>query len=477
MPAAATLEETPAAQTRSAPSSRHAQLLSRFHEVRSFTDALCHDLAPEDCVVQSMPDVSPTKWHLAHTTWFFETFILKKWIAGYRSENEQYAYLFNSYYNAAGDMHRRDLRGLISRPTVEETHRYRSAIDTHIDNLVSDADPNVLVEIEPILILGIHHEQQHQELLITDIKHVFAQNPLHPVFRGRARPPGAPQPDGSASRPCQFIDFDEATIDIGHDGNGFSYDNEGPRHRALILPFALANRPVTNGEYIAFIEDNGYTRSEFWLSLGWMTVNEQRWQGPLYWSKHDGIWWNFTLSGFRPVDRNEPVTHISYFEADAFANWSGARLPTEFEWERASATIDIEGNFVESEMFHPLPSLPHSARASLPAGESGAPRADFAVQSSPAGRGGREAPGEGQLYQMYGDVWEWTRSSYSPYPGYRAEPGALGEYNGKFMCNQYVLRGGSCATSRTHIRRTYRNFFQPEKRWQFTGIRLARDLK
>src|SRR5205823_1174764 len=309
---------------------------------------------------------------------------------------EQYAYLFNSYYNAAGDMHRRDLRGLISRPTVDETHRYRSAVDAHIDNLLSATDQKLRDEIEPILILGINHEQQHQELLITDIKHVFAQNPLHPVFNGRARPPGAPQADGSAIRPYHFVDFDEAIIEIGHDGRGFSYDNEGPRHRALVLPFALANRPATNGEYIAFIEDNGYSRSEFWLSLGWITVNEQRWQAPLYWEKRDGAWWQFTLSGLRPVDESEPVTHISYFEADAFANWSGARLPTEFEWERVALDCPIEGNFVENEQFHPRASTGQNR----------------------------------QLRQLFGDVWEWTRSAYSPYPGYRAAPGALGEYNG-----------------------------------------------
>jgi ergothioneine biosynthesis protein EgtB len=424
-------------------SGRVERLLARFHQIRDFTNSLCADLEPEDYVVQSMPDVSPTKWHLSHTTWFFETFILKKFNPGYRSEIPQYAYLFNSYYNAAGDMHRRDLRGLISRPTVREAQRYRASIDSHIDNLLSGADEKLLDEIEPILVLGIHHEQQHQELLVTDIKHVFSQNPLYPVFRGRARPPGAPKTstDGSAIRPCQFIDFDEQIVEIGHDGRGFSYDNEGPRHRALVPVFSLATRPVTNGEFMAFIEDNGYARPEFWLSLGWMTVNEQRWQAPLYWTKREGAWWNFTLSGFRPVDESEPVTHLSYFEADAFANWAGARLPTEFEWERAALGCPIEGNFVDEENFHPR-ALPTEDR---------------------------------RLHQMFGDVWEWTRSAYSPYPGYRAAPGALGEYNGKFMCNQYVLRGGSCATSRSHIRRTYRNFFQPEKRWQFTGIRLARD--
>jgi ergothioneine biosynthesis protein EgtB len=415
------------------------ELLARFHEVRDFTTSLCRDLAPEDCVVQSMPDVSPTKWHLAHTTWFFETFILKKWMPEYRAEIPEYAYLFNSYYNAAGNMHRRDLRGLISRPTVAEALRYRSSVDSKIDNLMSSAGEQLFREIQPLLTLGIQHEQQHQELLLTDIKHVFAQNPLYPNFRERKI-----DIVSSDVPPMRFVEFAEEITEIGHGGDDFCYDNEQPRHRALVPRFSLANRPITNGEYLEFIEAGGYTRSEFWLSLGWMTVNEQRWEAPLYWSKRDGTWWNFTLSGFRPVDENEPVTHVSYFEADAYANWAGARLPTEFEWERAAAEIPIEGNFVENETFHPA-----------------------TCRSSAADR---------QLAQMFGDVWEWTRNAYSPYPGYRAAPGALGEYNGKFMCNQYVLRGGSCATSRTHIRKTYRNFFQPEKRWQFTGIRLARDL-
>jgi ergothioneine biosynthesis protein EgtB len=429
----------PAKRSHFHPSSARAErLLARFRQLRNFTTALCAGLEPEDYVVQSMPDVSPTKWHLAHTTWFFETFILKQFVPAYQSEIPEYAYLFNSYYNAAGDMHRRDLRGLISRPTVREAQRYRASIDLHIDNLLSDADEKLLDEIEPILVLGIHHEQQHQELLITDIKHVFAQNPLYPIFRAKKIDAGL-----AKRMPMHFTDFDETIISIGHDGHGFAYDNEGPRHHALVPAFTLGSRPVTNGEYIAFIEDNGYTRPEFWLSLGWMTVNEQRWQAPLYWTKRDGAWWHFTLSGFRAVEESVPVTHVSHFEADAYANWAGARLPTEFEWERAALDCPVEGNFVEEENFHP--------RA-------------------------LSAPGDDRhLHQMFGDVWEWTRSAYSPYPGYRAAPGALGEYNGKFMCNQYVLRGGSCATSRSHIRRTYRNFFQPEKRWQFTGIRLARD--
>jgi len=414
-----------------------------------------------------MPEVSPTKWHLAHTTWFFETFILKKWLSRYRAVVPEYAYLFNSYYNAAGDMHRRDLRGLISRPTVEETQRYRASIDACIDDLILKPDEKLFREIEPILTLGIHHEQQHQELLITDIKHVFAQNPLHPVFRENvARVSNLPTAGEGKFETCstmRFIEFDETIVAIGHDGPAFSYDNEGPRHPALVPAFSLASRPVTNGEFIAFIEASGYHRPEFWLSLGWNTVNEQRWQAPLYWTKRDSRWWNFTLSGFRPVDENEPVTHISYFEADAYANWAGARLPTEFEWERAAADLAIDGNFVENKRFHPQAATAQEDRHLACADRHASSPSQHSV-SLPGG-----------LVQMFGDVWEWTRSAYSPYPGYHAGPGALGEYNGKFMCNQYVLRGGSCATSRTHIRKTYRNFFQPDKRWQFTGIRLAHD--
>ena len=430
---------------------RRERLLAHYRKVRAFTTRLCRDLEPEDCVVQSMPDVSPTKWHLAHTSWFFETFVVKAWMPRYRPEVPQYAYLFNSYYNAAGDMHRRDLRGLISRPTVAETYRFRKSIDQCVGQLIEDADETLLAEIEPIVTLGLHHEQQHQELLLTDIKHVLAQNPLYPVFAvagiddsGRGSSGHVQHGPGSTipATAQRFVEFEEAITSIGHEGLGFSYDNEGPRHRALVLPFSLSNRLITNGEYLEFMEAGGYTRSEFWLSLGWTTVNEQRWRAPLYWIERDGAWWNFTLSGLRPVNESEPVTHVSYFEADAYANWAGARLATEFEWERAAAPLPIGGNFVDDELFHPSPAF---------------------------------ASDNGDLQQMYGDTWEWTRSAYLPYPGYKAGPGALGEYNGKFMCNQMVLRGGSCATSRDHVRLTYRNFFQPEKRWQFTGIRLARD--
>ena len=429
--------ESPRTQASPPRSEPAAQLLQRFRAVRDFSIRLCRGLQPEDYVVQSMPDVSPTKWHLAHTTWFFETFVVKVWIQRYRSEVPQYAFLFNSYYNAAGEMHRRDLRGLISRPTVQETYRYRQSIDECVTALVEGADDALLAEIEPVLILGIHHEQQHQELLVTDIKHVFAQNPLYPVFEKSEI-----AIEEQKVAPQNFVEFAEEIALIGHEGSAFSYDNEGPRHRALVNRFSLSTRLVTNGEYLAFIEAGGYTRPEFWLSLGWTTVQEQRWNAPLYWEKRDGAWWNFTLSGFRPVNDSEPVTHISYFEADAYANWDGARLPTEFEWERASVGLPIEGNFVDMNRFHPAPSPQN---------------------------------GQGELQQMYGDVWEWTRSAYLPYPGYRAASGALGEYNGKFMCNQMVLRGASCATSRDHMRATYRNFFPPDKRWQFTGLRLARD--
>ena len=422
---------------------RAEELLARFQQVRGFSETLCATLEPEDCVVQSMPDVSPTKWHLAHTSWFFETFILKVWMPSYQTVVPEYAFLFNSYYNAAGDMHRRDLRGLISRPTVAETFRFPEINRRSHPGITRERrTTNYSPTIEPVFIIGLHHEQQHQELLVTDIKNVFSHNPLHPVFRKRDD-----RIEKRQIAPAGYVDFDETTLEIGHAGSDFSYDNEGPRHRALVLPFSLATRPVTNGEYLAFIEDGGYTRPEFWLSLGWTTVNEPAsggWEAPLYWIKRDGQWWNFTLSGMRPVDESEPVTHVSYFEADAFANWSGARLPTEFEWERAVAGLPIEGNFVDTERFHPAPVAAQPNR---------------------------------KLQQMYGDVWEWTRSAYLPYPGYHAAPGALGEYNGKFMSNQMVLRGGSCATSQNHIRPTYRNFFQPEKRWQFTGIRLARDLK
>ena len=413
--------------------------IDRYRQVRSFSEELCQPLEIEDYVIQSMPDASPTKWHLAHTSWFFDTFVLQ---AAHADRLEQcppkYGYLFNSYYNAVGPMHCRPRRGMISRPTVEQTYRYRREVDELMFETISHLSASVWEKFEPIVELGLHHEQQHQELLLTDIKHLFSQNPLHPIYR-RA----SPHDMAGTGPPLEWLEFPGGLHWIGQGEKGFSFDNEGPRHQEFLSPFQLASRLVTNAEYIEFIEEGGYARPELWLSLGWFTVNENKWSCPLYWAKQDDRWHDYTLSGFRPIAPEEPVCHLSFFEADAYARWASARLPTEAEWELASGEAPLKGNFVENGSYHPRPS--GGDRASKP------------------------------LAQMFGDVWEWTRSAYSPYPGYNPPTGAIGEYNGKFMCNQYVLRGGSCATSQTHIRRTYRNFFPPDKRWQFTGIRLARD--
>jgi ergothioneine biosynthesis protein EgtB len=411
-------------------------LARRYAAVRAQTERLCIGLAPEDQVVQSMPDVSPTKWHLAHTSWFFETFLLGSHLPGYQPLNPAYAFLFNSYYVHAGERHCRAQRGYISRPTVAEVNDYRSHVDEHVQRLLSSAGEEELARFGHVVELGIQHEQQHQELMVTDIKHVFSVNPLRPVYQPR------PAEARRSAPPLRWIDFAGGVHAIGHEGDGFAYDNESPRHRVWLEPYRLASRPVTNGEYLEFMRDGGYTRPELWLSMGWATALEHQWTEPFYWEKRDGEWWMFTLSGMRPVDPDEPVCHLSYFEADAFARWADARLPTEAEWEAAAAAAPITGNFVESGRYHPAPP---------------------------------ERDGDG-LLQLFGDVWEWTRSQYSPYPGYRAAPGALGEYNGKFMCNQFVLRGGSCATPESHIRASYRNFFPPEATWQLTGVRLARDV-
>jgi ergothioneine biosynthesis protein EgtB len=415
-----------------------SELEQRYRRVRHFSDKLCETLEPEDYVVQTMPEASPTKWHLAHTSWFFETFVLKQFLPDYRPPHPQFAFLFNSYYNAVGPFFSRPHRGLLSRPTVKEVFHYRSDVDLSMAELIESADEEILAKLEPILILGLHHEQQHQELMLTDIKNVFWQNPLKPVFQKRDAVKAPPTPA------VEWLKHEEGIRWIGHVGTDFSYDNEGPRHRVFIPSFSLASRLVTNADYLSFMENGGYSRSELWLSLGWNAVNEKGWNSPLYWEKRDEKWFNMTLAGMTEVVPEEPVCHVSLFEADAYARWSGARLPTEEEWEIASSGLPLKGNFVENELFHVAP-LASPATAGKPA-------------------------------QMFGDVWEWTRSSYAPYPGYSAAPGALGEYNGKFMCNQYVLRGGSCATSQSHIRRTYRNFFPPDARWQFTGIRLAKDL-
>jgi ergothioneine biosynthesis protein EgtB len=428
-------ETAPGASTHCESANRGSQFASAYHRVRDFSVKLCTTLEPEDCVVQTVPEVSPTKWHLAHTSWFFEAFVLMEAVPGYAPISPEYAYLFNSYYNAAGKMHCRPKRGLISRPTLRQTWEYRSRVDAFMDRVFEDS--GLTEKFALVITLGLHHEQQHQELMLTDIKHVFSENPLRPVFRERPLLAAAPVP------PIRWQTFTAGVYDIGYTGDEFCYDNEGPRHRQFVEAFQLASRLVTNGEYLDFIEDGGYQRPEFWLSLGWYTVNEQRWGAPLYWERRNGSWSTFTLSGMRELNRSEPVCHVSYFEADAFARWVGARLPTEFEWEVAAADLPRAGNFVDDEIFHAKP-LEETA--------TGEP-----------------------LEQMFGDVWEWTRSSYAPYPGYAPVAGALGEYNGKFMCNQYVLRGGSCATSRSHVRKTYRNFFPPQARWQFMGIRLARE--
>lgn len=411
-------------------------LATRFLNVRRFTETLCETLVPEDYVVQTMSDVSPTKWHLAHVSWFFETFILRKFYDDYQLFNENYPFLFNSYYVQAGARHCRDQRGYLSRPTVREVHDYREWVDRFMVELLTEAEDDKREAILPVLEIGLNHEQQHQELLLTDIKHVFAVNPLRPVYRDRMAPSSA------AVAPLRWHGLQEGIYEIGHDGTGFAYDNEGPRHRVFLEPCEIASRLVTNGEYMAFLEDGGYTRPELWLSAGWDWVEKNGWAAPFYWEKREGRWLTFTLAGMRELEPDEPVCHVSYFEADAYARWAGHRLPTEQEWEVLAEQVPLRGNFVDNGNYHPMTA---STDDEMP-------------------------------QQMFGDVWEWTRSQYSPYPGYRPVEGALGEYNGKFMCNQFVLRGGSCATSRNHIRATYRNFFAPESCWQFTGIRLARDV-
>jgi ergothioneine biosynthesis protein EgtB len=413
--------------------------LERFYrEVRSFTELLVSPLTSEDAVIQSMPEASPTKWHLAHTSWFFETFVLAQAVPGFRPYRPQFSYLFNSYYNAVGPRHCRPRRGLLSRPSLAEVRRYRRCVDEQILQLFDRRDA-ALEQVASILLLGLHHEQQHQELILTDIKHVFWSNPLRPSYsesRAHWASDGVP--------PLTWVHVPGGLVTVGDTGDAFAFDNERPAHRAYLEPFALASRPVTNGEYRAFMEDGGYERPELWLSDGWTAVNTHGWRAPLYWERRDDAWWSLTLAGMREVEELEPVCHVSYYEADAYARWAGARLPSEEEWETAAAAAPIAGSFVESGALHPVPITRD--------------------ENEP-------------LLRLFGDVWEWTRSAYSAYPGYRALEGALGEYNGKFMCNQLVLRGGSCATPASHIRRTYRNFFVPETRWQFSGIRLAKDVR
>jgi ergothioneine biosynthesis protein EgtB len=394
-----------------------------------------------------MPDASPVKWHLAHTTWYFETFVLAK-LPGHRPFDPAWGVLFNSYYNAVGAQHPRPERGLLSRPTLEEIRAYRRYVDARMGELLAGPGARWR-EAAWIVELGLHHEQQHQELLLTDVKHLFSCNPLRPSYRPPQPAPtslSTPQRVGRRAAELRWIRFPEAIRWIGHDGRGFAFDNEGPRHRRIVPAFELATRLVTCGEYLAFLEADGYARPELWMSDGWNAVRQRCWQAPLYWELRDGEWWQMTLGGMRPLDPEEPVCHVSWYEADAYARFAGARLPGEEEWEVAAEGAVVAGNFVESQRLHPAPAC------------------------SP----GWNTPASAEILQVFGDAWEWTRSPYEAYPGYVAPAGAIGEYNGKFMCNQFVLRGGSCATPQSHIRPTYRNFFFPDTRWQFSGIRLAR---
>jgi ergothioneine biosynthesis protein EgtB len=416
----------------------HLPPAERFAAIRAATVALAAPLSAEDCALQSMPDASPVKWHLAHTSWFFETFALRPSLPGYRERDPRFESLYNSYYESVGTPYTRARRGLLSRPSLDEVLAYRRHVDDAMAGLLSrEVAPDLAAVIE----LGLQHEQQHQELVLTDVKHLLAQSPLRPAYLS-----AAPEPAASAGEPPaqRWHAYAGGLVGVGAGGEGFAFDNERPRHRRLLEPFALAHRLVTNAEWIAFIEDRGYARPELWLSDGIAAVRAEGWQAPLYWERRAEGWWHFTLNGMQPVEPNAPVCHVSYYEADAFARWAGARLPGEDEWELAAAPLPVRGNFVESGRLLPAPPTARSAAGAAPA-------------------------------QLFGDVWEWTRSPYAAYPGYAPPAGALGEYNGKFMVNQLVLRGGACTTPAAHVRASYRNFFPPSARWQLSGVRLAQD--
>ncbi|MDJ0922565.1 MAG: ergothioneine biosynthesis protein EgtB [Henriciella sp.] len=403
-----------------------------FKRVRGQTEALVAPLTPEDMMLQSMEDASPAKWHLAHTTWFFEEFILKPFAKNYVSPDERFSILFNSYYVQAGPRHARDQRRLLSSPDVEAVFAYRAHIEAEIEQLLCAGTPDAS-KITDLVELGCHHEMQHQELLVTDLLHGLSHNPLLPVYQ-RAEPMPVTTP-----MPLSWIDHPGGVVEMGHDGRGFAFDCEGPRHKTYLCPFKLASRPVSNGEWIEFIEGGGYERAELWLSDGWAESQRANWEAPLYWWQQDGEWWTYTLRGPQPVNLHAPVCHVSYYESDAYARFAGKRLPTEAEWEAVAADRPIAGNFLDDRHYRPLPAESAS------------------------------------VDQLWGDVWEWTSSAFSPYPGFRPPDGAIGEYNGKFMCNQMVLRGGSCVTPKAQMRPTYRTFFYPHQRWQMLGIRLADD--
>jgi len=406
-------------------------LQALYPAVRALTESLAAPLSEEDACVQSMPDASPAKWHLAHTTWFFETLVLERFEPRFAPFDAAFRVLFNSYYNGVGEQYPRPHRGLLTRPSLAKVLAYRSQVDERMQELLACRAGDE--ELHRLVILGLNHEQQHQELLLTDIKHLFSLNPLRPVYRED----GARRGRGCA--PLEWHAFEAATARIGHAGDDFAFDNESPRHSVLLGPFELASRLVTNGEYLRFVEDGGYEQPSWWLSEGWNWLGGERLSQPIYWLREDRAWCEFTLAGLRALEPDAPVVHVSYFEADAYARWAGARLPTEAEWEHTASGCALQGNFLDGGLLRP-----------------------------------EAASGPG-LQQMFGDAWEWTASSYSPYPGFRQPEGAIGEYNGKFMVNQYVLRGGSCATPAGHVRTSYRNFFPTAARWQFSGIRLARD--
>ena len=417
------------------PDSLRGAWVDAYLKARKRSEALCEPLSPEDCQIQTVPEASPAKWHLAHVSWFFEIFLLREYLAGYAEFHPLFGYLFNSYYQQIGKFHPRPERGFLSRPSVAEIYRYRAHVDEHMLALLHGAGEEVWPSVRQRLEIGINHEQQHQELLLTDIKLNLGANPLRPAYRD-----DLPRTPRASAPPLDWIAFPGGVHEIGHQGGGFAYDNESPRHRTYLNPFRLASRPVTNGEYLAFMQDGGYGNPEFWLSDGWSTVNRLHWSGPLYWELIAGVWWQYTLGGLRKLNPDEPVCHVSYYEAAAYAAWAGKRLPSEAEWEIPARGLPVAGNLFDSGYLHPATAT----------------------------------PGDG-LLQMYGDVWEHTASPYQPYPGFRPAAGALGEYNGKFMCSQMVLRGGSCVTPDDHVRASYRNFFYPHERWQFQGFRLAED--